>query len=135
MTERIPIEFVELRHPTQCVLWEHPERVKGSAFSRCLEEIACYEQGRHQTRTLEKCRECGQLYFYDWFEWSEREEGIDWAVSNLIPVQTEAEIEALKQASSSDLLLYWPRLQMAGGEVGWVGKDWESRRTERASQT
>jgi hypothetical protein len=133
VTEEKPIELVELRHPTQCVLWEQPERAIGRGFSQCLEEIASYQDGRHRIRSLEKCRECGQLYFYDWFEWTERDEGVDWALSNLIPVQTEAEIEALKQASS--VLRYWPRLQMGGGEAAWVGKDWESRRSEAASHT
>ena len=42
--------------------------------------------------------------------------------TTLIPVQTEAEIEALKQESTPSLLRYSPRLQLDGGKIVWVGK-------------
>ena len=69
-----------------------------------------------------KCRECGQLYFYEWYEWVDWDDGDNRHYTTLIPVQTEAEIEALKQESTPSLLRYSPRLQLDGGKIVWVGK-------------
>jgi hypothetical protein len=122
VTEKEPIEFVELRHPTQCILWEQPERLKGRLFAACLERIESYEDSSHLVRGLYKCRECGQLYFYEWYEWVDWDDGDDRHYTTLIPVQTEAEIEALKQESTPSFLRYSPRLQLDGGKIVWVGK-------------
>jgi hypothetical protein len=122
VTEKEPTEFVELRHPTQCILWRQPERLKGRSFAECLERIESYEDSSHLVRGLYKCRECGQLHFYEWYEWVDWDDGDDRHYTTLIPVQTEAEIEALKQESTPSLLRYSPRLQLDGGKIVWVGK-------------
>jgi hypothetical protein len=120
--EQEPMGLVELRHPTQCVLWEQPERLKGRSFKEFLEEIECYEDTSHLVRSLHKCRECGQLYFYEWYEWVDWDDGNDRSYTTLIPVQTPAEIEALKQASPITLIAYVPRLQWDGDRIWWNGK-------------
>ena len=112
----------ELRHPTQCILWEQPARVQAKSDDGLFEEIECYEHSSHLERSLYKCRECGQLYFYEWYEWVDWDNGNDKCYITLIPVQTEAEIEALKQASIFDLLTYFPRLQWDGNKIWWNGK-------------
>src|SRR5882757_8085132 len=65
MTEKEPLQIVTLRSPAQCILWEHPERIE-NAFSEILEETETYEDSSHLTRSLHKCRECDQLYFFQW---------------------------------------------------------------------
>jgi hypothetical protein len=121
MTEEAPSEIIYLQKPTQCLLWQHPDRIRiGQKFSDLLEAIESYEDSRYLTRSFYKCRECGQLYFYEWLEWAHR--GIDKTYDTFVPVKTQAEIEALKQTDSLSLLSYFPRLQFDGG-IGWVGKD------------
>jgi hypothetical protein len=50
MTEPDPIKIVTLCHPTQCVLWEHPERIAGK-FAEIFDEVECYEDSSHLTRS------------------------------------------------------------------------------------
>jgi hypothetical protein len=121
-SEQQPIALSELRHPTQCILWEQPGRLKAGSFTAFFEEIECYEDTSHLVRCLYKCRECGQLYFYEWYEWVDWDEGNDRSYTTLIPVQTPAEIEALKQTSPMTLMCYFPRLQWDGDRMWWNGK-------------
>ena len=123
MTEKEPIEFVELRHPTQCILWEQPERLKGRLFAACLERIESYEDSSHLVRGLYKCRECGQLYFYEWYEWVDWDHGNDKQYTTMLPVQTAEQIAALKATNIFELLRYVPQLQWDRGIPEWVGTD------------
>jgi hypothetical protein len=111
---------VELRHPTQCELWEHPERA-ARKFSEIFETVEDYEDSSHLNRSLYKCKECGQLYFFEWNEWVDWENGDDRSYSTLVPVQTPEEIEALKQTSTFTLMCYYPRLHL-DGQPRWNGK-------------
>ncbi len=120
MTEE-PVKIVRLPKPTQCVLWEHPDRI-ATKFSELLDEVESYEDSSRLTRSLYKCRECGQLYFHEWYEWVDWEKG-DKMYTTLIPVQTPAEIDALKETDIFNLLTYFPRLQLDGGKPKWMGKD------------
>jgi hypothetical protein len=104
VTEKEPIEPIELRHPIQCILWERPEHLKGRSYADCFEEIACYVNSKHLVYRLYKCRECGQLYFYQWYEWVDWDDDDDRHYTTFIPVQTQAEIEALKRESPLSLL-------------------------------
>ena len=114
--------IVQLRHPTQCVFWDHPERAKAK-FSEIFDEVESYEDSSHFSRSLHRCRECGQLYFFEWSEWVDWEEGDDKSYATLVPVQTQEEIEALKQTSTFALMFYYPRLHLDGGLPRWNGKD------------
>jgi hypothetical protein len=120
--ENVPIKFVTLRHPTQCVLWEQPERLNAGGFGELFKTIARYEDSSHLTRYLYECRECGQRYFYEWCEMVDWDEGNDKQYTTLIPVRTKAEITALKQASTIELLCYSPRPQRDGDKIVWIGK-------------
>ena len=69
-----------------------------------------------------KRRECGQLYFYEWYEWVDRDEGDDKMYTTMIPVP-EKDVEALKGADIFDLMRYFPRLHLDGGRPTRIGKD------------
>ena len=112
MAEQEPT-FIELRHPIQCVLWENPDRASAE-FSEIFDEIECYEDSSHLDRSLYRCKECGQLYFFEWMEWVDWAEGNDRQYSTLFPVHMQEEIEAMKQASSFTLMRYYPRLHLDG---------------------
>jgi hypothetical protein len=122
MTEEAPSKIVHLQSPTQCLLWKYPDRIRGK-FSELFDEIESYEDSSHLTRTLYKCRECGQLYFHEWYEWVDWDDGNDKMYTTLIRVMTPAEIEALKQTDTFSLLMYFQRLRLDGGMPKWVGKD------------
>lgn len=121
MADEDPVRIVQLQHPTQCVLWEHPERIAGR-FSEFFDGVECYEDSSHLTRSLFKCRECGQLYFHEWYEWVDWDKGNDKQYSTLIPVHSTEEIEALKCTSVFTLMTYFPRLQFDGINPSWIGK-------------
>ena len=116
------VEIVHLPNPTKCVLWETPDFI-ARKFSDLFTEIECYEDSSHLTRSLYKCRECGQLYFHEWYEWVDWDEGNDKMYTTLIPVQTQAQIEKLKATDTFMLMAYFPRLQLDGGKARWAGKD------------
>jgi len=121
VSEKEPVRIVELRPPTQCVLWPHPERAAGK-FSGFMDEVETFEDTGHLTRSLYKCRECGQLYFHEWYEWVDWKEGNDKMYDTLIPVQTQAEIDALKETDTFMLMTFFPRLQLDGHAPVWVGR-------------
>jgi hypothetical protein len=114
--------FFQLRQPTQCVLWEHPELALGK-YSQKFETVEDYVDDSHLSRSLWKCLECGQLYFREWYEWVDWDEGNDKIYVTLIPVQTADEIAALKETTIFTLLNYYPRLQLDGRKPIWIGKD------------
>ena|ERR1700722_6741039 len=50
VTEQGSEKIVELRQPTQCVLWEHPDRVAGQ-FAQAFEVVESYEDGSNLSRS------------------------------------------------------------------------------------
>jgi hypothetical protein len=114
-----------MKRPTQCVLWEKPELVGTDHF----ELIETYVHESHLWRYLLKCRECGQLYFFEFYEVIDWIDGDDPQYLTYIPIETAEEIETLKKSSPIDLLRYFPRLQKdfpkgaKSPNVRWVGRD------------
>jgi hypothetical protein len=121
MADEEATNFIELRHPTQCVFWRHPERALGK-FSQAFEAIEKYVDESHLSRSLRRCRECGQLYFCEWYEWVDWNEGNDKIYITLIPVQTPEEIAALKETTVFTLMRYTPRLQLDNKNPVWISK-------------
>ena len=97
-----------MKEPTQCELWEKPELV--SVRGR-FEVVETFVDESHLSRCLLKCGECGQLYFYEFYEKIDWDGGNDPQYSTYIPVETEADIETLKKASVFELMRFLPRLQ------------------------
>ena len=122
MADEDPTNFIQLRQPTQCAMWERPELALGK-FSQTFEMVEKYEEESHLSHSLWKCQECGQLYFHEWYEWVDWEEGQDKTYVTLIPVQTPEEIAALKQTTILTLMSYFPRLQLDNRKAVWIGKD------------
>ncbi len=123
MADETATDIIKLRQPTQCALWEHPERALGK-FSKTFELVEEYVDDRHLERSLWKCQECGQLYFREWYERIDWEKGDDKVYVTLIPVRTPEEITALKETDVFSLLRYYPRLQLDSSRNPiWAGKD------------
>jgi hypothetical protein len=114
-----------MKAPTQCIFWTKPKLVQGPKTER-FELVETYADESHWSRCLLKCRECGQLYFYEFYEIIDWEDGEDPQYWTYIPVESEAEIETLKKTSPIELLEFLPRLRIdfpKGAKVpsvGWV---------------
>jgi hypothetical protein len=86
-----------MKNPTQYALWENPALVAGP-MKETFDLVDTYADKSHLLRYLLKCRECGQLYFYEWYEEIDWVDGNDPQYSTYIPVESGAEIEQLKNA-------------------------------------
>ena len=119
--------FKELRLPTQCVLWEKPALVATKVSDR-FETIENFADESHLSRALLKCRECGQLYFFEFYEKIDWNGGDDAQYSTYIPVEERSDIERMRDGSVFDLFYFTPRLQwdhrtgQAGSSTKWIGK-------------
>ncbi len=66
-------------------------------MKKTFELINTYIYESHWWRYLLKCRECGQLYFFEFSEEIDWEKGEDPQYSAYIPVETRQEIEVLRE--------------------------------------
>ena len=68
--------------PHQCAYWHNPELVRDAPMKEGFELVETYADESHLRRYLLKCRECGQLYFFEFYEWVDWEHGNDPQYSN-----------------------------------------------------
>jgi len=108
-------------------LWENPDLVAGSQTD-LFKRVKTFADDSHLVRHLLECRQCGQLYFFEFYEEIDWEDGNDPQYQTYIPVETEAEIEILRNATSSELFKFSPRLQRdfpkeaQEATARWIGK-------------
>jgi hypothetical protein len=118
----------EFRKPEQCVYWRDPESVRGAPMKDLFELIDTYADESHLRRYLLRCRECGQLYFFEFYEWIDWENGNDPQYSKFIPVSTMDQADMLKNSSPPELLRFSPSLNIDFPKdaetptVYWAGK-------------
>ena len=98
--------------PRQCLYWCDPDRVRDGAFSNQFELVAQYANDNHFRRYLLKCRECGQLYFFEFYETVDWEGGSDPQYTKYIPVSTIGDGEELARLAPFALLKLSPRLSI-----------------------
>jgi hypothetical protein len=114
--------------PTQCTYWHNPELVRAAPMKEGFELIETYADESHLRRYLLKCRECGQLYFFEFYEWVDWEHGNDPQYSKYIPVPTVEDAQMLKKVSQAELLLFSPALNIdfprdaEAPTIYWAGK-------------
>lgn len=73
--------------------------------------LKTYYKDSHFWRYLLCCRECGQRYFFEFYEEVDWVEGEDPQYSTYLPVETDAEIAKLLKTARIDLVQFAPRLQ------------------------
>ncbi len=113
----------QLPQPTQCVLWDKPELVGQPPVKTMFETVETFVDTNHLERTLFKCRECGQLYFYEYYEHVDFDDGNDREYLTYIPVEAPEDIAAMNKGTVFDLMRFFPRLQLQTGlSPAWVGK-------------
>ncbi len=129
VTQNIPASVGVMQKPTQCVLWNKPELVESCPLKDFFELIHTYVQESHLWRYLLKCRECGQLYFFEFYEEIDWVNGNDPQYTTFIPVDTIEESQRLNQFPPLELLQFSPRLQKdypsnaQKPKISWKGKD------------
>jgi hypothetical protein len=99
-----------MQPPRKCDLWEHPERVAPRAWLERFDHMQTLEDTSHWWRYLLKCKECGQLYFHEFYEEMDIEDGDDPQFWTFIPVYTDQDVERLNGYDRSTLLEIYPRL-------------------------
>jgi hypothetical protein len=126
-SDRTSPEFKEMPAPTGCSLWRQPDAVLKPR--ECFEVVETFANESHLSRSLLRCRECGQLYFHEFYENVDWDGGNDAQYWTYIPVPTRDEAERMKDISVFQLMLYLPRLQWDhrtghdGATLRWIGKD------------
>jgi hypothetical protein len=76
-----------------------------------FELIETFVKESHHWRYLLKCRECGQRYFYEFYEEIDWEGGNDPQYVTYIPVDSDSDVETLKQTPAFELRQFGPRLE------------------------
>lgn len=99
-----------LESPVNCHLWKK-EQLESSDLRSVFESVETYVDENHFIRRLVKCKDCGQLYFMDFYEEIDWEEGNDPQYTTFLPVETKEEIELLKNTTMLGLANFSPRLQ------------------------
>ncbi len=117
-----------MKNPTQCHLWQ-AERLTSQDLYGCFESLEEFgEEDTHFRRALMRCKTCGQLYYYEFYEWIDWEGGNDPQYRTWIPVESREEIDELNKTDHISLLKFFPRLQSdfprdaKEPKVFWVGK-------------
>ena len=112
-----------MKNPTQCILWNKAELTPADLD---FELVKTFTESSHFDRNILKCRECGQLYFHEFYEVVNF--GDDDMYDTYIPVETEEEIKILSETKNSlELLQFSPRLQYdlergKNSPLRWIGK-------------
>ena len=65
--------------------------------------IKCYDDGPHFKRYIMRCKYCGQLYFHQFVEFIDWEDGNDPTYETWVPIKNEAEGDILDQRKYDDI--------------------------------
>ena len=76
-----------------------------------FDEIKTLVDESHLIRRILKCKKCGQIFFYEFYEEIDWIEGKDPQYRTFIPVDTIEEAQELNKKSEMELLGVFPRLQ------------------------
>jgi hypothetical protein len=99
-----------MSEPKNCVLWRNPKSVVGAPLRASFELLETFVKDDHWWRYLLKCRECGQLYAFEFLEEIDWVNSDDPQYSTWVPVETEEEIERLRSAGQLDFRMFPPYL-------------------------
>ena len=118
----------QLRAPTQCHFWkaDHPD-LRGDE----KELVKSFEDESHLFRALLRCRDCGQLYFYEWYEEIDWVNGNDPWYQTWVPVE-EKDIDDLLKTDIWTILGYTPRIINDWRRDGTTKGEWIRGQVEPA---
>ncbi len=99
-----------MKKPTQCTYWTDPIAAFDGTMRDRFRLLNTLVEESHWWRYVLECRECGQKYFYEFYEEIDWEHGNDPQYSTYIPVASDEDIATLAAKSHLDLLSVSPRL-------------------------
>ena len=88
-----------MTEPTQCALWLKPELAE--PLKDRFNLVETYVEEAHWWRYLLECRECGQLYFFEFYEQIDWEGGVKMTLGIGLIVATTGVLDALRQPEVS----------------------------------
>jgi len=96
-----------MRNPTQCVLWN---KINLTPTDLNLELLEVFVRENRRERDLFRCRECGQLYFHEWYEHVYFKHDA-FMYETYIPVDTREEVQKISTVKDSvGLMQFLPQL-------------------------
>jgi hypothetical protein len=95
---------IRTSEPQSCHLWI--SAVTREEIYSALEVVCAYEDSSHLDRSLKRCKSCGQLYFYEFYEEIDWSGGDDPQYITIIPVDDEESARNLSELSQLDFLKY-----------------------------
>lgn len=102
-----------MNNPVNCIYWRRPKLLLRGGMRGNFDIVETYVESSHLYRRLVKCKECGHLYFYEFYETIDWIDGEDPQYITYIPVETDEEIEQVKNTTDPlGLLQFFPRLQL-----------------------
>ncbi len=114
--------------PFQCKLWQkEPLTSEDLILKGNFDQLKTYSEENHDWRYLLKCKECGQLYLYEFHEevdWADSEDSI---YCTFVPVETAEESDEIALLNYMDLGLKIPQLHNDktkdhGNRIYWIRK-------------
>ncbi len=103
---------IKTKIPTQCHLWQKENLTSYDlAIGDTFEVIKTYTDESHLIRSLVKCKQCGQLYFHEFYEEIDWENGKDPQYTTYIPIEDIEAADELNKTNQLELLQFSPRLQ------------------------
>lgn len=99
---------------SKCHLWTS-SGVKADDLKNSLKVIKTYSEDSHLMRHLKQCQQCGQLFFYEFYETIDWTDGNDPQYRTWIPVDDEPTAEQLSQLSPLEIqqfrriIIDWPK--------------------------
>jgi len=119
---------IRTSEPTECILWK-TDVLTIEQLREIFDLVTTYEDDSHLIRKLLRCNECGHLYFREFYEEIDWQEGKDAQYWTWIPVDDQESAENLSKLSVMKLLMY-PSIRYdypKGADIP-RGPAWHSRR-------
>ncbi|MBF9035529.1 hypothetical protein HKCCE2091_14880 [Rhodobacterales bacterium HKCCE2091] len=118
--------------PLQCDLWDDPAAATRKERWEVMREL---RHDRDHSRSLLRCRLCGQLYLHERYEEKDWDSGDDSVYETLIPVRGDEDADEIMADAPGPmhLLAYFPRLMLdwprgaREQRIRWVGRDTPGR--------
>ena len=104
---------------SDCHLWR-TDTVPKDELDK-LEEVETFLEDSHLMRRVKRCHDCGQFYFYEFYEEIDYTQGDDPQWRALIPVQSIAEARELAKGDVLHMTKRTPRIQWVDGRR-YLGK-------------
>jgi hypothetical protein len=110
------MDNIKVSSSSSCHLWNK----RDLSVEDLRQDLACeqeYVDDSHLIRRLLSCKKCGQLYFYEFYEEIDWQEGNDPQYRTWIPVDDRESAQSLNALSVFEILKYpsirydWPRDQ------------------------